>query len=67
MGYARLDGCNELSHKADVRLVYNSTDITNNGVKNCMVWLNNESMEANRIWNTRMEVGFSRLGNEEDV
>jgi len=67
VGYERLDGCKELAHKTDVRLVYNSTDITNNGANNCMVWLNNESIKAYIIWNTRMEVGFSRYGSEEDV
>ena len=62
-----LDGSKELAHKTGVRLANNSTDITNNGTNNCMVWLNNESIKADRVWNTGMEVGFSRYGSEEDV
>ena len=67
VGYARLDGCKELAPKTGVRLVYNPTIITNNGANNCMIWLNNESIKADRIWNTGMEVWFSRYGSEEDV
>ena len=48
VGYARPDGINELPRKKDVRLVYNFTDIDDNGVLNCnrLVWLNNENLEC---------------------
>jgi len=64
--YARFD---ELSRKTDVRLDSNSKCITDNGVKNCnrLVRLNNENLEAVRVWNVGQELGFSCLGNEEEV
>ena len=52
VGFTRLDGLKELFHKMDVRLVSSSTAFTNNGTKNYFVWLNNENLEAYRIWNS---------------
>jgi len=62
VGFTRLEGFKELSHKMDVRLVCSSTSFTNNGTKNCLVWLNNENLEADRIWNLGKEVSFWKRG-----
>jgi len=67
VGYARLDEFKELVNKKNVRLIYNSTNITNNGANNCMVWLNNESIKVDIICNIGMKVGFPCYGSEEDV
>jgi len=66
-GHTRIDGLKELSQKMDVRLVSNYTACSNNDTKNCLVWLNNEKLEADRIWNSRKKVGYSRFGNEDDI
>jgi len=68
-GYARHDRINELLRKKDVRLVSNFTDIDYNGALNCncLVWLNNENLEAARIWNANKDLGFLPLGNKEEV
>ena len=56
-----------ISHKTNVRLVSSSTVFTNNDTNNCLVWLNNEKVEADRIWNSGKKVGYSRFGNEVDI
>jgi len=67
VGFTRIDGLKDLSHKTNLRLVSSSTAFTNNVTKNCLVWLNDEKLEADRIWNSRKKVGYSRFGNEDDI
>ncbi|XP_068472398.1 uncharacterized protein [Phaseolus vulgaris] len=55
------------SRTMDVRLVSSSTDFSNNGTKNCLVWLKNENVEADRIWKSGKELGYSRLGKNDDI
>jgi len=67
VGSTRIDGLKDLSHKTNIRLVSSSTAFTNNVTKNCLVWLNDEKVEADRIWNSDKKVRYSRFGNEEDI
>jgi len=67
VGSTRINGLKDLSHKTNIRLVSSSTAFTNNDTKNCLVWLNDEKLEADRIWNLGKKVGYSRFENEDDI